>query len=160
MKYCEYCGQANLENGSFCNNCGARLPEQPVMNGQNSYGQPQNPYVRSDIYPQQYPVPQYPAPPSRQTDGMSVCSLVLGILSIVNSCFYGAGILFGIGGIIFAAISRSKATSEHREKDSSSLAGLICSIVGIAISILVVVFLILCFMIGNDFYENYEAMQG
>jgi hypothetical protein len=63
---------------------------------------------------------------------MSIASLVLGILGIVLG-FFGIGIVPAILGLIFGCVSLKKC------KSGLGIAGLVCSIVGIVISVVVIV---------------------
>lgn len=62
---------------------------------------------------------------------MAVAGLVLGVLSIVTSFIY-IGVVLGILGLIFSCIANGK------EKSGMSVAGMICSIIGIALSIFMI----------------------
>ena len=87
----------------------------------NSYEQPG--------YQQQVP-PQEP----KKTDALAVVSLVLGIASIVACCYIYVAIPLGIGGIVCSVISKKK------QKSGLATAGLICSIIGIVITVIAIVF--------------------
>lgn len=78
--------------------------------------------------------------PSQQTvtaqptrHGMATASLVLGIIAVVTS-FIGGGIILGILAIIFGALS-------IKHNKGKSLAGIITGSIGIALSIIALVFL-------------------
>lgn len=60
---------------------------------------------------------------------MAVAGLVLGILSIVTAFVY-IGVILGILGLIFSCIANK------RGKSGMTIAGIICSIIGIALSII------------------------
>jgi hypothetical protein len=66
-----------------------------------------------------------------QSKGLSVASLVLGIISLVTS-FFGGGLVVGIVGIILAVVAKKKG-----QTGAMATVGLVLSIVGIVISILV-----------------------
>jgi len=67
--------------------------------------------------------------------GEAIAALVLGILSIIASFIIPRfGCSFGVYGIICAAISYDKGNTSGQRK-----AGLICSIIGIAISMLIII---------------------
>lgn len=70
---------------------------------------------------------------------MGVASLVLGIISIVAACF-GLGVPFGailgLIGVILGAVGR-----KNPEKAGISTGGLVCSIIGLVLSL---VFFIAC----------------
>jgi hypothetical protein len=82
--------------------------------------------------------------PEPTTNGMSIASLVLGIIGVVFSCCYGFGFVFGVVSLIFGIISKNKInSSEGKQKGSGmSLAGIILAAVSILFSIIVIAFLI------------------
>uniref|UniRef100_UPI004056D9B7 hypothetical protein n=1 Tax=Acetatifactor sp. TaxID=1872090 RepID=UPI004056D9B7 len=84
------------------------------------------------------PTPAAPqsAPQNNGTSGVAVVSLVMGIISIVFSCCYGAGVIFGIVGIICAVVGKKNG------KSGILTAGLICSIIGTVLSVLVLIYFI------------------
>lgn len=104
--------------------------------GQQGYGQPngygQQGYSQNSYYPPQYN-------PPKKNDGKAVAGLILGIVSIVSSCS-GSGVLFGILGIVFSCMSRKEAKNNPNGTTGNSglsTGGLICSIIGIVISVIV-----------------------
>ena len=71
---------------------------------------------------------------NKDTNVLAIVSLVLGILSIVLGCCTGwVGALFGIGGIICAVFANKQG------KTGLAKAGLICSIIGIVLGILITI---------------------
>lgn len=85
-----------------------------------------------------------------KNNALAYVSLVMGILSILLSCCYGIGIVFGIAGLICAIISRRKGGA------GVALAGLICSIVGMVFSVLVIGVIVYSF---SYVYSNPELME-
>ena len=85
-------------------------------------------------------------PENKDTNVLAIISLVLGILSI--SGWIGA--LFGIGGIICAVFANKQG------KSGLSKAGLICSIVGIVLGILITVLAVVFSMAMVGY--GYESM--
>lgn len=79
---------------------------------------------------------QQPVPPQepKKTDTLAIVSLILGIISIVACCYIYVAIPLGIGGIVCSVISKKK------QKSGLATAGMICSIIGIVITILAIVF--------------------
>ncbi|MBP3505033.1 MAG: hypothetical protein J6K43_01325 [Lachnospiraceae bacterium] len=67
---------------------------------------------------------------------MAVIALVLGILSILTSCAFGAGALFGIIAIILAIVAKKKMN----RKDGVSTGGLVTGIVGTVLSLIMLLF--------------------
>lgn len=105
-------------------------------------------------------VPPVYAEPAQQnqSNALAIVSLVMGILSIVFACCYGIGIVFGIAGIICAVVGKKNGTSGIRT------AGLICSIIGTILSVLMILYVILVFAAVftnpemKDLIQSYENM--
>lgn len=99
------------------------------------------------------------------TNGLSIASLVLGIVGVVFSCCYAFGIIPAIISLVFGIISKKKIKeSQGAQKGSGmSLAGIILSVVGILLSICV---LILLYHIATDpefirqFRRTYRQYYG
>lgn len=71
---------------------------------------------------------------NNETNVLAIVSLVLGILSIVLGCCTGwIGALFGIGGIICAVFANKQSST------GLAKAGLICSIIGIVLGIIITI---------------------
>ena len=111
-------------------------PTQPVeaapqYNAQPQYQQPQ--YQQPQYTQPQYAAPQYaaPQPAKKKLIGLSIASLVLGILSLLACCCY-CGALFGIPGAICGAIAMAKKA----DGKGMAIAGLICSILGVLLCII------------------------
>ena len=79
--------------------------------------------------------------------GLAVASLVMGILALVNMFWMIPGILFGILGIIFAAVAKKQGNTS-----GMGTAGLVMSIIGLVLS---GIFLAIC---GPIFCDGF--MQG
>ena len=88
---------------------------------------------------------QPPGDPSK--NGLAVASLVMGILGM---CFMFGGFIFDILGIIFGALSLKS------QKQGFAKAGLILSIVAIALSILLFFLLILIAISEGGYYFSYD----
>jgi hypothetical protein len=101
---------------------------------QPGYGQPQY------GYPGQY---QAPAP-----TGLSVASLVLGIVGVVGSFFYGFGLFPAIAALITGLIARKR----QPQAKGMWLTGIITGSVGIAISVLWIIGIIIffAFIVSNS----------
>lgn len=113
--------------------------------GMTQTGTQQTSYAQSQTagqgYGQQGPVYVEPAqaytgevqPQKDDTPVQSIVGLVLGILSIMIGCCYGVGALFGIPGIILSVIGNKK------KKTGVGTAGLITSIIGLVLSIIMII---------------------
>ena len=88
----------------------------------------------------------------KQSNTLAIVSLVLGILAIVcGCCFAWIGCLFGVGGIVCAVLSKKNG------KSGLATAGLICSIAGIVIGLLVT---ILAVVFSVAFMEELGGAYG
>lgn len=71
----------------------------------------------------------------KQTNALAIVSLVLGILSLVTCCCTGwLSMILSIGGIVCAVLANKKS------KSGMATAGLICSIVGILLGLVSIIF--------------------
>ena len=122
-------GQTQPETGQGQPGAGQGQPETgqrlPVTN-QNQPG-------GSSQYQTQYQ--SYP-PVYQEKNNMATAALVMGILSLCSICCCMLfGIVFGVLGIIFAIMSK-----KGDKMDGQARAGLILSIIGIAVTVLVIIF--------------------
>lgn len=128
--FCSICGKKNSENTAFCPNCG-------------------NPMHRPAPFTQPQDVPAAPAAPvspSGELPGktMGIVGMILGIISILFGCCTPIfPMICAIVGLVLSCISRKKASGVLR-KNNFSLAGLICSIIGLVFSVIYsIIFIIL-----------------
>lgn len=84
-------------------------------------------------------------------NGLGVASLVLGILSIPAGLFV-IGIVLGILAVVFGFVGRSRVKRGEADNGGVALAGIITGFVGIAISIVVIVFTVI--LVTSDEFEN------
>lgn len=76
----------------------------------------------------------------KQTNALAIVALVMGILSIViNCCLTGVGIIPGIAGIVCAILSKKQG------KSGMATAGLICSIIGIVLGVILLILMAIGF---------------
>lgn len=95
---------------------------------------------------------EVPNAENKETNVLAIVSLILGILSIVLGCCTGwVGALFGIGGVICAVFANKQG------KTGLAKGGLICSIVGIVLGILITILAVIfsVAMIGSGVYGTY-----
>lgn len=81
----------------------------------------------------------YTAPPSQ---GMSIASLVLGILAIPATFCYGAGFLFAILAVIFGHIGYGQYKRQTGQASGMAIAGLICGYLSLLVVAIVFLFVI------------------
>lgn len=81
---------------------------------------------------------------------MGIASLILGICSIVFSWFSGVGVFFSIPGIILGALGKKSP-----EKAGLANAGLILSIIGAVLSVIVFVACVACIGAAADYGYYY-----
>jgi len=149
----------------------AAPPAAPTQ--QPSYQQPQQQPFQQQGYQQQQPYgqqpgyaqapygqpgayPGYAAPPPR---GLSITSMVLGIVGFVGSWIYGIGLFPAIAAVIIGFIARKR----QPQGKGFWLTGLITGWVGIAICILWIVGLILLFTVfinNPDFRNSFQQSSG
>ncbi|RHB46493.1 DUF4190 domain-containing protein [Enterocloster aldenensis] len=126
-----YSGQAKNQR------CGQGSAGQPQSQYEKRYeDQYQGQYQEQDHYQTQYQTSgrnQYQKQ-SEEKNGMAITSLVMGILSLVTCCCGWIALVLGILGIIFAILSRGEDSMCSQAK-----AGLILSIIGVSIAILVII---------------------
>ena len=124
-------GQTQPETGQGQPGAGQGQPETgqrlPVTN-QNQPG-------GSSQYQTQYQ--SYP-PVYQEKNNMATAALVMGILSLCSICCCMLfGVVFGVLGIIFAIMSK-----KGDRMDSQAKAGLILSIIGVAATVLIIIFFV------------------
>ena len=77
-------------------------------------------------------------PAYQEKNNMATASLVMGILSLCSICCCMLfGVVFGVLGIIFAIMSK-----KGDRMDSQAKAGLILSIIGVAVTVLIIIFFV------------------
>jgi len=93
--------------------------------------------------PPGYGPPGYPYRPPGQYPGKGLCiaSMVLGICSL---CIPYAGLATAIVGLVLGIMGRNKAM-EVGAPTGMATAGIVCSIVGLAGSVLILIYCITCF---------------
>ena len=117
----------------------------PVVEPVNNYQD-----YTTNVQPQT--IVEAPKAENKETNVLAIVSLVLGILSIVLGCCTGwVGALFGVGGIICAVFANKQG------KTGLAKGGLICSIIGIVLGILITILAVVfsVAMIGSGAYGKY-----
>lgn len=135
-KRCRICGFENKADEKYCQKCGSQLSE--IKEGDGLYTN-QN----QSIY--------------KQTTDEGGPGFVIGIVSIVCSilcCLFFVGIIGGICGIVLNALALKKKTYNR----GKAMAGLICSIIAVAIG-LFVLFDIIVALNNPEFWEQYNQIM-
>lgn len=118
-RICPYCGTEIDDNAEFCSVCGAE--QKSFINNIPHNDQSYEEQFKSQVNVKKLPV-------ASKTDGLSIVSLIFGIISILT---FGIAIVPECIAIICTIVSRKKG---NRSKVGT--AGLICGIIGIILLIL------------------------
>ena len=78
--------------------------------------------------------------------GYAIAGLILGILSVIFSCCYGLGFVLGIVGLVFTIMARKSGN-----KEGVCTAGLILSIVGVVLGIIMFILTVFVGLTAKDF---------
>lgn len=82
-----------------------------------------------------------PEPQKPQSDGLAIASMVLGIVAILMTCCSGYfSIPFAIVGLVLGIMS-----NRNNGKSGMATAGIVCSIIAIALSIVLIIISIMYF---------------
>ena len=139
MKVCKYCGQTMDEGDAFCANCGARVndKEPATAPAENAIVEPKSIQIFAFI-----------------GMGLGIFSLVTAFIPFANLF---TSVSSGIAGIVFSVLGK-----KSQRRKTNAKVGLILSIVGIALAIvLFVVYLLLMkdfifeFVSEQEEYYNY-----
>lgn len=141
----------NFQNNDNFQNENSTQTQEAVNTGSNYYQD-------NTQVPPVSPQPVYTQPvqmqPQKQTNVLAGVGLGLGIASILFCCCYGVvGLVFGIAGIICSALSKKKG------KSGVGTAGLICSIIGTILSVLVLILFVAVFATADwtTILNEYES---
>ena len=148
MAYCSECGVELREHAKFCDVCGTpRVVRTETMS------------VRKEV-PAEENIPAPAEEPTSPCKWKAIVSFVTGLVSVLAPClcciaplvmgFFG--VVCGVTALVFAFLSR-KDTGGHF--CGMSIAGLILSIFGIFISLVVVVFAVV-FLIAEPYMPDFD----
>ena len=86
----------------------------------------------------------------KNSNGLAIASLVLGIVSIVTCCV--GGFMFGSLGIILALLSKGK----EQKYDTKAKVGIVTSITGMVLGIVIIILLIIDVAVfsGSNGFDN------
>lgn len=127
--FCKYCGIQIPDGSKFCGKCGqSQIPKtnaDVIINTNTNSGgnMMENQNYNGNMQPM-------PAP----TSGLAVASMVLGIISLVSSCFGVVGIICGLLAVILGGC----ALASKKGGRGMAIAGLVCGIIALVPSIIVI----------------------
>ena len=101
------------------------------------------------------------APVSRAHKGLSIASLVLGILSVCSCCCccgaFFFPLIFGIVSVVLAILARVK--SPDKKMGGMAIAGLILGVVGILLAIFLLLVTLVLLSPDSEFWVEYEMLM-
>lgn len=119
--FCPNCGTQNPDGTVFCAGCGTNLNAQQAPAQQPVYQQP--------VYRQPASVPG---------KGAGITGMVLGIVALVMFCVWYISIPCAIIGAALSGVSMKKA-QEAGTKNGMAVAGLVCSVIALAICVIYII---------------------
>lgn len=138
-------------NGSF-NNPNVTPQDYQAQNYQSNF----DPNFNQNNFNQ----PPYGGPvgPQDPGKGLAIASMVCGIAGLVLAWFSGTGLVPGIVGLILAIMSGNKSQAVGLKRSGMATAGLVCSIISLALSaIMLVCFICTCTALAStpSYYYYY-----
>lgn len=142
---------------------GGDVPVVPPVGGASPHGgyapQPPAGFVQPGFPPPGYAPPGHPGHgPGQQlqyggyapvqaapSNGMSIVSLVLGILAIPATCTYGLGVPLAILAVIFGHIGHASSKRQTGQANGMAVAGLVCGYICLAL-VLAIVLIVFVFV--------------
>ncbi len=92
----------------------------------------------------------------KKTNGFYVASLVLGIIALVLAIFPLVGFIIGIIALVISIVAFRKR-NKNNEKNAMVTAGLVLSIIGFIISLIITIFLVALPVMGFYVFKNAES---
>jgi len=85
--------------------------------------------------------PNYQTPPSPQSlpTGMSVASMVLGIISLVLFCLWYISMPCGIIGLVLGLVAKGRVQRGEAGGGAMAKTGVVCSIIALALAVLILI---------------------
>lgn len=170
MKFCSQCGQGNADDATFCVQCGSNLKAEGAPAGAVTGGAAPPAPPGAAATPPTGPPPPAPGPPvvphagpapigpPRQTDGMAVASLAMGIGS-----FLVCPLLCAILAIVFGYMARKNIEESGGvlEGDGFAVAGIILGWVNIGVVALVaIIFIIIAVAVSSAGMTSMIVLAG
>lgn len=141
--FCSFCAASIPKGAANCVNCGTQIAPAAPQVQPAPVQRPVAPAAPVSVVPGSQPQP--PAnKKSTAKDGLSIASLITGVLSIVCCCSILLPVPLGIAAMILS----KKSTQKSGTTDNLSKAGKICGLVGIIIGGLALVAALVILVIG------------
>lgn len=105
---------------------------------------------------QYYYQPTNQEPPQKQSNVLAIVGMILGIISIPAGCCGWYSLFLGIPGLICSILSRKQG------KSGMSVAGIVCSIIGIIVGVLMTVmaYAIIAILATEPEFQQLFEMYG
>jgi phosphate/sulfate permease len=105
-------------------------------------------------------IPSYQTPQPSQSQGMSVASLVLGIIALVLFCVWYISIPCAVIAIVLGSMAGGKARRGEGGGAGLARAGVICAIVAVALDILIIILAIVGIsLLGSKMPQLQQQIQ-
>lgn len=122
------------------------MEDQNLNNGSDNYQD----YTSNAQYQNSYQPQQEPP---KQTNVLAIVGMILGIISILAGCCGWYSLFLGIPGIICSVLARKQG------KSGMATAGIVCSVIGIIIGILMTVMAVGILAVLGSSPEYQELLQ-
>ncbi len=107
----------------------------------------------------QPPVQAPQMPQQKQSNGLAVAGMVLGIIGLVGLCIWWLGLPCAIVGLILSILGKKKAEVTGTGAGMAK-AGMICSIIAICLAVVGIILVFVGFsMFGSKIAEEMERQQ-
>ncbi len=125
------------------------------QNYNNQYEQNNNYQNDTNIQQYSYQAEGQPQPP-KQSNVLAIVGMILGIISILAGCCGWYSLFLGIPGLVCSILSRKQG------KSGMSVAGIVCSIIGIIIGVLMAVmtYLVVAILATEPEFRQIFEMYG
>ena len=122
------------------------MEDQNLSNGSDNYQD----YTSNALYQNSYQPQQEPP---KQTNVLAIVGMILGIISILAGCCGWYSLFLGIPGIICSILARKQG------KSGMATAGIVCSVIGIILGILMTVLAVGLLAVLGSVPEYQELLQ-
>ena len=138
--FCESCGSQVPDGQSFCSNCGAPVvqaaPQPAAQPAQPVYQQPVAQPVQPVVQVQPVVVQAAQPAPAAKSSGLAIAGLIMGIFTLIFCWVPVVGFILGVLGLIFSIAGIAKKNGGAK---GAAIAGLIMTIIGAIISVVLTV---------------------